>query len=83
MSLSCRVTPSFVALFACPILWAISLSAPGVGQARAATAADHGQPHAPTTRGPHHVRGAYIVCPTPDVHSCHRAFAHKHRAQTH
>jgi len=83
MSLSYRTKISFVALVACPILWTISLSAPSLGQTRVAAGADTGQPPAPTSRGHHHVRGAYIVCKTSDVHSCHKKFAHKHGAQTH
>ena len=82
MSLSLRVTISFVALFACPILAAISLPA-SLGHARAAAAAEQGQPPAPASPQKHHVRGAYIVCPTSDVHSCHKKFVHKHRAQGH
>jgi len=83
MSLSLRVTISFVALFACPILAATSLPAPSFGQPRVAAAADQGQPPAPASHEHHHVRGAYIVCPTSDVHSCHKKFVHKHRAQGH
>jgi len=83
MSVSLRVTPSFVTLFACAIVAAISLPAPSLGQARAAAAAEQGQPPAPASPQKHHVRGAYIVCPTSDVHSCHKKFVHKHRAQGH
>ena len=82
MSLAYRATTSFLALVACPILWTIAMSAPSFGQARVAAAADTGQ-HAQASSGHRHVRGTYIVCPTPDVHSCHREFLHKHRARGH
>jgi hypothetical protein len=80
MSLSYRATIAFVA---CPILWTIALSTPSVGQTRVEAGADNSHPHSPAPRGQPHVRGTYIVCPTPDVHSCHREFVNKHRARGH
>jgi hypothetical protein len=69
MSLSCRA--SFVALFACPILW--TLAAPGLAQERS----EAGEKHA-HGRPSHHVRGAYIICHHGDVSACHRELAPKH-----
>lgn len=82
MRLSHRVTILFVALVAFPILCTISLSAPSLGQERGEGGANSGSPHAAASRS-HHVRGAYIVCPTPDVRSCHKAFKRRHRAHAH
>ena len=83
MSLCYRPKALSLALCAGPILWMMSLSVPSLGQTRVGAATDNRQPLAPAPHGHHHVRGAYIVCPTPDVHSCHREFAHKHRAHAH
>jgi len=83
MSLSYRVKISFLALFASPILWAISLSAPSLGQSRVEPGAQSGQPRAPAAHRHHHRKAAYIVCDTPDVHSCHEEFTRRHRAQGH
>lgn len=83
MSLSDRVTISFVALAACSILWTMALSAPSFGQPRVEAGADNAHPHAPVSNGRRHVRGTYIVCETSDVHSCHREFRRRHRAKGH
>ena len=79
MSLPYRVKISFVALLACPILWTISLSGPSLGQARVETGAQNGQPRALAPARHHrHMKGSFIVCDTPDVHSCHKEFARRH-----
>jgi hypothetical protein len=71
MSLSCRAKTSFVALFACPILW--TLAAPGLAQERG----EAGEKHA-HGRPPHYVSGAYIICHHGDVPACHRELERKH-----
>jgi hypothetical protein len=83
MSLPCRVRISFVVLVASPILWTMSPSAPSLGQARAETAAQSSQPRAPAAHHRPHMKGTFIVCETADVHSCHKEFARRHRAQAH
>lgn len=83
MSLPDRVRISFVVLFASPILLTTSLSAPSLGQARAEAGVQSGQPRAPATHHHRHMRGAHIVCDTPDVHSCHKEFTRRLRAQGH
>jgi len=74
---------SFAALFASPILSTISLSAPSFAQARVETGAQSGQSRAPAAHHHLRMRAAHIVCDTPDVHSCHKELARKHRAQVH
>jgi hypothetical protein len=83
MSLSDRVTISFVALVACSIVWTMALSSPSLGQPRVEAGAESAHPHAQASHGHRHVRGTYIVCETSDVHSCHREFLHRHRAKGH
>jgi hypothetical protein len=76
-----RVRISLVALFACLIVWTISLSSPRLGQAYAGERTLARHPRAPHPLGHGHVRGAMIVCDTSDVHSCHREFKHRHGGQ--
>ena len=83
MSLPDRFKVSFVVLLAFPILLPTSLSAPGLSQARAETATQSGQPRTPAAHHHRHVRGAKIVCDTPDVHSCHKEFTRRLREQGH
>jgi hypothetical protein len=83
MSLPYRVRISFGVLLATPILWTISLSGPSLGQARAESGAQSGQPRAPAAHHRPHMKGTFIVCETADVHSCHKEFARRHRAQAH
>jgi hypothetical protein len=61
MSLSDRVTLSYVALVACSILWTMALSAPSLGQPRVEAGADNAHPHTPASHDHRHVRGTYIV----------------------
>ena len=71
MSRPCRMTSSFgavVAAVAAATLWTMALSAPSL-----ALGAHHRHLH----------RMAYIVCDTPDVHSCHKDFARRHGVQAH
>jgi hypothetical protein len=81
MSHACRVRISFVVLVAAPILCTMSLSGPGLGQARAETSTQSGEPRPPAAHHHRHVKGTIIVCETEDVHSCHREFARRHGAQ--
>ena len=78
-----RLTVSFVALFAFPILSSISLPALNLAEARAETGAQSSQPPAPGAHHHRHRPGTHIVCDTSDVHSCHREFYRKLRARGH
>jgi hypothetical protein len=83
MCLPDRAQISFVALFAAAILWTMALPAPSLGQTRAEATVQSDQPRAPATHHHRHVHGTLIVCDTSDVHSCHKEFVHRHRAQGH
>jgi hypothetical protein len=83
MSLPDRVKTSFLALLVSAIACTISLSAPSLGQAHAETGGESGQQRATTVHHHLHMRAAYIVCDTPDVHSCHKEFARRLRERGH